>query len=114
GGVSVRSLWRVLAEDRHYAAYQASLFVIGIGNLMLTAPLALTLRDQFGLGAFQSMVVMSSVPYLVIPWAIPYWARLLARRHVVRFRVVHSWLFVVAQSVVLLAAVTHTVELMYI
>src|SRR5690606_39328810 len=81
---------------------------------MLTAALALTLRDQFGLGAFQSMVVMSSVPYLVIPWAIPYWARLLARRHVVRFRVVHSWLFVVAQSVVLLAAVTHTVELMYI
>jgi len=108
------SMWRVLASDRHYAGFQASLFVIGTGNLMLTAPLAITLADRFGMSSFSSMVVMSSLPYLVIPWAIPFWTQLLAKRHVVRFRVLHSWVFVVSQSLVLVAAVTRTLELMYI
>lgn len=108
------SLWRVLATDRHYAGFQASMFVIGAGNIMLTAPLTLTLADRFGLSAFQSMIVVSTLPYLVIPWAIPFWTRLLARRHVVRFRTLHSWVFVVSQSIVLLAAATRTLELMYI
>src|SRR5262249_5011604 len=84
-------LWRVLKKARHYAGFMAAMFVIGTGNIMLLAPLTLTLAEQFRLGAMASMVVTSSLPYLVIPFAIPFWSRLLARRHVVRFRVVHSW-----------------------
>lgn len=108
------SLWRVLRADRHFAAFMLCMFIIGTGNLMLTAPLTLTLADEFGLGSMPSMVIMTVLPYLVIPWAIPAWTRLMARRHVVRFRVVHSWVFVASQAVVLVAAVTRTLELMYI
>lgn len=108
------SVWRVLRADRHYAAFQASMFTLGTGNLMLTAPLALTLADQFGFSTLQSMIVMTALPYLTIPWAIPFWTRLLGRRHVVRFRVLHSWVFVVAQAVVLLAAVSGRPGLMYV
>lgn len=112
-GPSPASLWRVLSTDRHYAAFQVCMFVMGTGNLMLTAPLAITLADRFGLGALESMVIMSSLPYAVIPLAIPVWARLLAGRHVVRFRAVHGWVFVASQGLVLTAAVSRTVELMY-
>ncbi len=108
------NLWRVLRDDRHYAGYMAAMFVIGTGNLMLTAPLTLTLADQFGLSALASMVITSSLPYLVIPFVIPFWTRLLERRHVVRFRVFHSWVFVAAQATVLVAAVTNRLELMYL
>jgi hypothetical protein len=111
---SPASLWRVLREDRNYAAFMLSMFVIGTGNIMLTAPLTLTLADQFGLDALSSMIITSALPYLVIPWALPFWSRLLAARHVVRFRVIHSWVFVVSQSVVLISAVTGTLGLMYI
>lgn len=108
------SLWRVLKGDRHYAAFMGAMFIIGTGNIMLTAPLTLTLAEQFHLGAMASMVVTSTLPLLVIPFAIPFWTRLLSRRHVVRFRVLHSWVFVASQSVVLLAAVLNRLELMYI
>lgn len=108
------SLWRVLREDRNYALFMLCMFVIGTGNIMLTAPLTLTLADQFHLDALASMVITSALPYLVFPWLIPFWSRLLSRRHVVRFRVIHSWVFVVSQAVVLLAAVSNTLELMYI
>ena len=53
------SLWRVLRGDRHYAAFMLCMFVIGTGNIMLTAPLTLTLADQFHLDALASMVIMS-------------------------------------------------------
>jgi hypothetical protein len=108
------SLWRVLASDRHYAAFQLCMFLIGAGNLMLTAPLTLTLADGFGLGAFGSMIVMSSLPQLVIPLAIPFWTRLLSGRHVVRFRAVHSWVFVLAQGVVLAGVAGGSLPLIYV
>jgi MFS family permease len=105
---------RVLKQDRAYARFMLAMFIIGTGNLMLIAPLTLTLSDQFGLGALQSMVIASSLPYLTIPFAIPFWSRLLAKKHVVGFRAIHSWVFVASQTVVLIAAVTHRLELMYV
>src|SRR5262249_20503672 len=79
-----------------------------------TAPLTLTLAEQFKLDALASMVVASSLPNLVIPFAIPFWSRLLSRVHVVRFRVVHSWVFVASQGVVLIAAAWGKLPLLYI
>jgi MFS family permease len=108
------SVLRVLKQDHRYARFMACMFVIGTGNLMLTAPLALTLADEFGQGSLGSMIIMSSLPFFVIPFAIPFWSRLLGHRHVVSFRAIHSWVFVVSQSIILLAAVTRTLELMYL
>jgi hypothetical protein len=107
------SLWRVLREDGDYAWFMAAMFTLGTGNLMLTAPLTLTLADQFGLSAMGSMVITSSLPYMIIPLVIPFWTGMLAHRHVVRFRVFHSWVFVAAQAMVLLAAATNRLPLMY-
>jgi MFS family permease len=105
---------RVLKQDAAYRRFMTAMFLLGAGNLMLIAPLTLTLADDFGMGALQSMIIVSSLPYLVIPFAIPFWSRLMSTRHVVGFRAVHSWTFVVSQTIVLIAAVTRTVELMYV
>lgn len=105
---------RVLGQDAEYARFQVWMFVLGVGNLMLTAPLAITLRERFGMGAMDSVIITYVLPYLVIPLAIPYWSRRLSRRHVVRFRAKHSWVFVVSQSVILLGTVTRSIGLLYV
>jgi hypothetical protein len=102
------SLRRLLANDRYYDAFMSSMFLLGAGNLMLSAPLVITLKERFGAEYLAGITVVSTIPMLVMPWFIPLWARLLARVHVVRFRALHSWVFVVAQSVVLVAVVTET------
>jgi hypothetical protein len=43
-----------------------------------------------------------------MPLAIPLWARLLARTHVVRFRSIHSWVFVAGQALVVAGVLTRT------
>jgi MFS family permease len=102
------SLRRLLASDRYYDAFMTSMFILGAGNLMLAAPLVITLKERFGAEYLGGIAIVSSIPMLVMPWFIPIWARLLARVHVVRFRAIHSWVFVAAQSVVLIAVVTDT------
>lgn len=108
------SLLRVLAGDRHYAAFMASMFVFGAGNLMLTAPLVITLRERFGLEYLGGILITHTIPYLVMPLAIPLWARLLDRTHIVRFRSIHSWAFVLSQALFLVAAQTHTFWLLHV
>ncbi len=108
------AMWRTLAADRRYAWFMLNMFILGTGNLMLTAPLVITLKDQFGQGYLGGVLVIQSIPMLVMPLAIPLWARLLDRVHVVRFRSVHSWAFVAAQSLVLLGATTGALWMMYV
>jgi hypothetical protein len=102
------SLRRLLAADRYYDGFMSSMFLLGAGNLMLSAPLVITLKERFGAEYLAGIMVVNTIPLLVMPWFIPLWARLLAKVHVVRFRALHSWVFVLAQSVVLLAVVTDT------
>lgn len=105
---------RVLRTDKRYAQFMACMFVLGFGNLMVTPMLAITLREQFNLNYFWSIIIASTTQQLVVPLAIPAWARFLERSHVVRFRAIHSWTFVVAGVVFLLGAVLHRVELTWL
>jgi hypothetical protein len=105
---------RLLRQDRWYARFQACMFTLGAGNLMLTVPLVITLKEVFKVGYAQGILVTSTIPYLVMPWFIPLWARLLARTHVVRFRALHSWVFVVAQGVICAAVWTQTYWLLFV
>jgi hypothetical protein len=108
------SIYRTLAADHNYAWFMLWMFIFGAGNLMLTAPLIITLRERFGLQYLGGIVITQSIPYLVLPFATPMWARLLDRVHVVRFRAVHSWAYVASQSLILVAAMTHRLWLVYL
>jgi hypothetical protein len=110
--VNPASMWRLLRQDRHYASFQLSMSLLGAGNLMLVAPLAIVLKDQFDAGYAQGIRVLNTVPLIVLPFIVPLWARLLARTHVVLFRSIHSWVFVAGQSLVLMGVLWHSMPLL--
>lgn len=88
------SAFQVLGRDRRYRRYMVCQFILGTGNLMLFAPLALVVTEQFDATYLEGILVTSIIPLVLMPLAIPSWAKFLSRTHVVSFRAVHSWLFV--------------------
>ncbi|MDX2131207.1 MAG: MFS transporter [Planctomycetota bacterium] len=105
-GVAV--VWKVLRADRRYAQFMLCMFVLGFGNLMISPILAIVLREQFGLTYFRSILLTSTVQMATQVVAIPVWARLLDRAHIVRFRAWHGWTFVGAGVLLVTGAATHT------
>jgi len=116
-GGSVVNPWRlrrILHEDDGFRRYMTSMFVFGIGNLMVMAPLVVMLKDRFALDALTSVLIVTSIPFLLMPLAVPMWSRLLDRVHIVRYRAVHSWAFVATSATLLVATVTTQVWLLFI
>jgi MFS family permease len=110
-GLSV--VGRVLRKDPFYARFMLWMFVMGIGNLMLTPVLIITLKERFGLANLASMLVVSILPLLATACAIPLWARFLDRAHVVRFRAIHGWTFVIGNAFFLAATLTGLEALLF-
>ncbi len=104
--VSPLQLWHVLANDRIYRQFMITMFIFGTGNMMITAPLVIMLRELFGFGYRGGMLISGIIPIVLTPLSIPFWSRLLDRVHVIKFRAIHSWTFVAAALAMLLAAVT--------
>ncbi|MCW5756220.1 MAG: MFS transporter [Phycisphaeraceae bacterium] len=100
-----------LREDRAFARFMAAQFLLGMGNMMALAPLVLIVREQFGFGYLASMVVVNSIPLGLMPVFIPFWARLIDRSHIVRFRIIHCWSFVLTLSLMFLGITTGQVWL---
>jgi hypothetical protein len=104
----------VLRADPWYARFMLWMFVLGFGNLMIAPMLAITLHDRFGMGYLASILITSSIPYIIQSLALPAWARFLDRAHIVRFRSIHAWFFVAAGVILLLATLSDTVWFMYL
>jgi len=98
------SALRVLGRDVRYRRYMLCQFILGTGNLMLFAPLALVVTEQFDATYLEGILVTSIIPLVLMPLAIPGWARFLSRTHVVSFRAVHSWFFVLVSLLFLLGS----------
>lgn len=105
---------RVLRKDRDFARFMAWMFLLGWGNLMLPPVLIITLKDQFDLSYLPSILLSSAIPQIVTSLAVPLWARLLNRAHIVAFRAVHGWAFVVATALYASAAWFHSVPLLFV
>jgi MFS family permease len=99
----------LLFEDKPFARYMACQFVFGVGNLMLTAPLVIILSDQFDLGYLGEILIVSTIPILMIPISTLFWAKLLDKMHVLSFRSIHSWFFVVSSLCIGISIATHSV-----
>ena len=104
----------VLRDDRRYAAYMGCMMLFGLGNLMISPTLAIIVEDEFGLSYLAGILLTSVIPLAVMPLAIPLWARLLSRLHVISFRAVHSWVFVTASALFLVSVETHSLPLLYV
>ncbi len=107
-------VWKILRGDPRFAQFMIAMFVLGFGNLMLTPILVIILKEQFGQGYLGGILITTAIPSLILPAAVPLWARLLDRAHVVRFRSIHGWVFVLSTAIFGLAIVLHRIELMYV
>ncbi len=107
-------VWKVLRKDRRYAQFQVCMTILGFANLMVNPILAITLKEQFDLNIFASILITSTLQQGAQIFAIPMWARMLDRMHVVRFRAVHSWLFTLSGTILVLGASLHRVEFLYV
>ena len=99
--ISPIQIWSVLRDDRNYRHYMICMFLFGMGNMMITAPLVIILRDVFGMGYRGGMLISGIIPIALMPLTIPIWSRLLDRVHVIRFRAIHSWMFLMAAATML-------------
>jgi hypothetical protein len=63
---------------------------------MVPAPLLICLADRFALTHIEQVLLITALPMAVVPLAMPFFARRLARVHVVRFRAFHSWSYAAA------------------
>jgi hypothetical protein len=104
--MSPLQIWRVLQHDKPFRRYMTAMFIFGIGNLSIAAPLVIMLRDVFGYGYLAGILIMATIPIIMMPVSIPFWSRILDRRHIIRFRVIHSWAFVLTTLCVVIAALS--------
>jgi hypothetical protein len=112
--IDAGSIVRTLREDRPYAHFMLWMWIFGLGNLMIGAPQAIVLEDEMHATYTQGILATTVIPLLVMPLAIPFWARRLGRSHVVDFRAVHAWSFVAATAVLFLASWWRSMPLFYV
>ena len=105
-GLKLLSLFRPLGHNKPFRRYMACLFVLGSGNMMVDAPLVLVLDDAFAVDYLVSIAVVSSIPVLTMPLAMGLWSKLLDRVHVIRFRAVHGWSFVLSNALLVTGVAT--------
>jgi hypothetical protein len=91
-----------LVQNRSFRKFMGCLFVLGSGNMMVDAPLVLALDSRFATDYLLSIAVVSSIPIITMPFAVGLWSRLLDNVHVVKFRAVHSWAFVLSNALLLI------------
>jgi len=107
-------VWRVLRKDPGYAQFMLWMFVLGFGNLMVMPITVIVLKERFGVGYLGGILATSVIPAVVQIFAIPMWARLLDRSHIVKFRSIHSWAFVAATAMFTLAAAVGSLPLIFV
>ena len=107
-------VWQVLRRDPMWAKFMLWMFVLGLGNMLMGPVMTIVLEDQFDLGYFQSILITSSITALVMPVAIPLWARYLDRSHVVKFRARQTWVFVFSALSAMLGVTLGRIEFLYL
>jgi hypothetical protein len=89
----------ILRDDPLYRRYMGCMMVLGMGNLMLSAPLILIMSEQLGMSSFSQILVTAALPTLIVPFSARFWGRVLAREHVIGFRRRNSRWYALAVAV---------------
>ena len=114
GSINPLGLLRTLLDDRQYAGYMTCMMIFGFGNLMISPTVVIILRDEFETTNLTAIIVTTVLPLAIMPLAIPIWARILEQTHVIVFRSIHSWTFVTASLLYLIAVEMELISLMFI
>jgi MFS family permease len=83
---SVRSVERIITEDRAYLFFQFAFFLSGSAFFMSTHIVLLLTRERFGFGAFELSLWLSVVPQLLLAFGSPTWGKVLDHFGIVHCR----------------------------
>lgn len=104
----------VLRDDKDYRRFMTWMFIFGMGNLMIGAPQAIVLEDTLKVSYLRGILATTVIPLIVMPLAIPMWAKLLERMHIVQFRRIHGWSFVAATALLFAATLSEQLWMFYV
>jgi len=113
-GFDLAAYWSILAADPLYRRYMKWMMVLGSGNLMFTAPLILVMTEQLRMPGATQVWITAALPTLIAPVATMYWARHLAREHVVTFRARNSRWYALAVVLFAIAAISGLQPLLWL
>lgn len=111
---SARQMLDVLRNDRDYRRFMAAQFILGVPNLAAGPVFLIALNEHTDLGAGESILLAQIIPFLIPVVAIPLWARMLDRMHVVRFRTYHAWTFVFSNGLLAVGFLTGSIPVLYL
>jgi len=111
--LSMSALTAVLRKDMDFRRYMIGMMILGSGNLMLLPMLVILLNEQLHLSQLHQVMVTSSLPLLVLCFFVSYWARMLDRNHIFRFRAVQSWFYFGAEAFFALALISGRTEFLW-
>lgn len=89
----------ILRRDPLFARYQLFQFVLGVGNMMVSAPLVYLVSNQLRADYVASIGVVMVIPLLFSMLTLPVWGGYMDRLHVSEFRARHSWLWVLGHLI---------------
>lgn len=107
------SLWQVMWRDKVFGMFMLLQMLLGLGNLMINPVLIVMLKDRFAF-AHLAVIITHTIPLVMMPVCIPMWAKLMDRMHIVWFRAIHSWTFVLGAAAYLAAGLLMLPELLYV
>lgn len=112
-GFNLSLLKSVLRDDQDFRRYMIGMMILGSGNLMLLPVLVIQLNERLHLNQLNQVMVTSSVPLLVLCFFVPYWARVLDRKHIFSFRAVQSWCYVITETLFGIAIILQRPEFLW-
>lgn len=111
---SLRTLARILREDRDFRQYMFWMGLYGGGNLALTAQLVLVFTEHLRLSSATQIALLSIVPLATLPIVMPWWARLFDGSHIIVYRSRQGWALVGASTVTCLATLAGWPALLWV
>jgi hypothetical protein len=98
----------ILREDGDYARFLGWQMLLGFAAMMTEAPLLYLVSREMRASYAESIGILTVIPVALSVVALPFWAMYLDRVHVSTFRSVHSWVFALAQGLLWLGAIGHS------
>jgi MFS family permease len=99
GAFSFGNMREILRRDHTYRAFMFWTSLYGAGNLMMNAQLVVCYAEQLQLSSMMQILLLSVVPYVLMPLFIPWWARQFDQGHVVDYRSRQCWVLVAGIAV---------------
>jgi len=91
---------QLLREDPVFARYMGWQFLLGVSNMMIEPPLIYLVSRELQASYSVSILLTAALPLGVGVLMLPYWAAVIDRMHIVRFRVRHSWMWAASSLLV--------------